>query len=158
MITKYEKQINELQTQYDHDVFSLENENEKLKKEMKEIQSNYLNVSHSNNSFALDFEDMKTNYDDKITNLKSHYEELLQKECESAQKQQTELLAENNKLQLIVDEAEKKFMQHLQQMEENINSNYHTDLSSELQKIFSKSSFLIYVLLYMWLFSSFLEP
>ena len=114
MITKYEKQINELQTQYDHDVFSLENENEKLKKEMKEIQSNYLNVSHSNNSFALDFEDMKTNYDDKITNLKSHYEELLQKECESAQKQQTELLAENNKLQLIVDEAEKKFVQHLQ--------------------------------------------
>lgn len=142
VIKNYETRINELQKLYDHDVFSLENENEKLRKEVKELQSNYLNVSHSNSSFAIDFEDLKASYDDKINNLKSHYEDLLQKECVNAKKQQNELLSENNKLQTIVEEAEKKFLQHLQNMEANINSNYHTDLTSEVQKILSEKFFI----------------
>ena len=137
-ISNYEKRINELQSLYDQDVFSLENDNKSLRKEIKELQSNYLNVSHSNTSFALDIEDLKTSYDEKIENLKTHYEALLHKECVSAQQQQNVLLAENNNLQMIVEEAEKKFMQHLQHMKKNFNSNYQTDLTSELQKIFGK--------------------
>ena len=99
-IANYEKRIKELQSLYDQDVFTLEKENTKLHQQIKDLQSHFVNVSNSNSSLGLDFEELKTSYNDKIDNLKSHYEDLLQKECSSAQQQQTELVAENSKLQV----------------------------------------------------------
>ena len=78
-ISNYEKRIKELQSLYDQDVFTLEKENARMEKEIRDLRGSYANMSNSNSSYVMDYEDLKTSYNDKMNSLKSHYEDLLHK-------------------------------------------------------------------------------
>ena len=113
-IGKYEDQIKELQSFYDHDVESLESENRAMKEQIAELKKQ---LKNSSNKFAdLNAEEFEMSYNRKMSDARKEHKKAIQQTQKEAENNIESLLAENEKLNKLLHVTEERYVTIIEKM------------------------------------------
>ena len=108
-IGKYEQQIINLQNLYDQDMSQLNTEKEDLLKELQELKAILNKANQSKEISIFENGELHENYKEQISEMKKNFEATLEQQKKSSSKMIDLLQSENDRLQQLVHDTQKKF-------------------------------------------------
>ncbi|XP_047136905.1 golgin subfamily B member 1 isoform X2 [Hydra vulgaris] len=108
-IGKYEQQIIDLQNLYDHDISQLFAEKEEVLKELQELKVVLNKEKQSKETSSFEHGQLQDGYEAEIEIMKKNFESTLDQQKTSLSKTISQLQNENEKLQLLLHQVQKKY-------------------------------------------------
>ncbi|XP_065667078.1 golgin subfamily B member 1 isoform X3 [Hydra vulgaris] len=108
-IGKYEQQIIDLQNLYDHDISQLFTEKEEVLKELQELKVILNKEKQSKETSSFEHGQLQDSYKAEIEIMKKNFESTLDQQKTSLSKTINQLQNENEKLQLLLHQVQKKY-------------------------------------------------